>query len=280
MVPNSICWNITSRCNDDCAFCYRELDCKELPFEEQKTVIDQVARSGVRKLTFAGGEPLLVPKIHELITYGKQKGLMVSLTTNAVLLENRVEECRFLFQTLDWLTLSLDGPDERVQAEMGRAPKQVERVKTVLGYAMKGSERKCRIKINTVVSRVNQKAMIAMADLIKTYPVDRWKLFQFTPVRGNAVRAQKRYQITDQEFRQVAADVQNQIGNKLILSLSDRVNIESAYFVIFPNGDIRISDQQDDRVVGNVLTDDIGEIWEGNAFKKGLHESRTLPVFA
>ena len=85
-IPNSTCWNITSRCNDKCQFCYREQNSKELSFEEQKRVIDKVVESGIRKLTFAGGEPLLIPHLKELVLYAKEKGLLVSMTSNCILM--------------------------------------------------------------------------------------------------------------------------------------------------------------------------------------------------
>lgn len=279
MAPNSVCWNITSRCNDNCAFCYREQNCRELPVQKQKEVIDKVAQAGIRKITFAGGEPLLLPQIHQLIMYARQKGLIVSLTTNGILLEGNESERRFFFRNLDWLTLSLDGSNEQVQSQMGRNTEHIRRVKSILELAAQDSKRTCRIKINTVVSRVNWNDMDQMAEFIKKYPVDRWKLFQFTPVRGNAVKYQEKYQITDETFQRIATDIQKRAGNKLIVSLSDHENIESAYFVIFPNGDIRISNLQNDRVVGNALTDNLEELWEHCGFKKDLHEKRTSQVF-
>lgn len=279
MVPNTVCWNITSKCNDRCAFCYREKNSCELDFESQKKVISKIADAGIKKLTFAGGEPLMVPGINDLILYAKEKGLFTSLTTNGILLEGREEECRFLFCHLDWLTLSLDGPVESVQSEMGRNPSHVKRVREILAMAREDMERRCRIKVNTVVSKVNQEHIAAMLELFREYPVERWKLFQFTPVRGDAVKYQERYEISDGEFRRVADDVRKKKGDApFILSLSDRKNIESAYFVVFPNGDIRISDNHNDRVIGNVLEDEIQDIWEHEGFKKELHEERTKCV--
>ena len=79
-MPNSVCWNITSRCNEKYKFCYRDRDSREVSFADKKKVIDRIAAAGIRKLTFAGGEPLLVENIRELILYAKSRGLMVSLT--------------------------------------------------------------------------------------------------------------------------------------------------------------------------------------------------------
>lgn len=279
MAPNSVCWNITSKCNDCCAFCYREKNSCELDFDEQKRVISKIADAGIKKLTFAGGEPLLVPGINDLILYAKEKGLLTSMTTNGILLEKKKEECSFLFRHLDWLTLSLDGPAEWIQSEMGRNSSHVKRVQAILAMACEDTERRCKIKVNTVVSKVNQRYIASMIELLMEYPVERWKLFQFTPVRGDAVKSQEKYEISDGEFQRIADEVRERTKDKpLILSISDQKNIESAYFVVFPNGDVRISDQHSDRVVGNVLKDEIQDIWENGGFKKELHEERTKCV--
>lgn len=63
-----------------------------------------------------------------------------------------------------------------------------------------------------------------------------------------------------------------------MLSISGRENIESAYFVIFPNGDIKISTDLKDVVLGNALTDDLKQIWIKGNYYRELHEERTKCV--
>ena len=64
-------------------------------------------------------------------------------------------------------------------------------------------------------------------------------------------------------------------GGKTIFSISDSNNIENAYFVIFPNGDIRISSDGEDHFLGNVLSRNIQKIWATGGYRKELHEMRT-----
>lgn len=59
------------------------------------------------------------------------------------------------------------------------------------------------------------------------------------------------------------------------LSISGRENIESAYFVIFPDGEIRISTGLKDSVVGNAIYDSLEEIWYHGSYMRKLHEERT-----
>lgn len=273
-MPNSACWNITQMCNDNCLFCYRDQTSQDLGVKDRKRVIDRIALSGIKKLTFAGGEPLLIPEIRALIEYAKNKGLIVSLTTNAILLDGEV--CDFCFNNLDWLTLSLDGATEEIQSKMTRNSNHFKRVHEVLENALQYENRRSKIKINTVVSRINVDSLFEIADLIKKYPVDRWKLFQFVPLRGNAKEFSEKFEITDEAFEQACGEVERYLSNKgPLLSISGRESIERAYFVIFPNADVKISHNLHDKVIGNVLVDDLMHIWDNKLFKKELHERRT-----
>lgn len=273
-MPNSVCWNITSRCNDNCLFCYRDRMSQELDFERQKKIIQKIAESGIRKVTFAGGEPLLVKKIKELILYAKQCGLIVSMTTNGILLDP--ERLEFFTENLDWITFSLDSAEEEIQSKMGRNSLHVERTHNLLEKIAEKGNKNCQIKINTVISCMNQKHITGIADLVMRYSVNRWKLFQFVPLRGSAQKYKERFYISDDCFLQVVNDVRQYMGEQAHrLTVSGRLNIESAYFVIFPNGDIKISIGLQDQIIGNAIKDDLRMIWHQGAYCRELHEERT-----
>lgn len=268
-IPNSVCWNITSRCNETCKFCYRETNMKDLTFEEQKKVIDILASVGILKLTFAGGEPLLIPRINDLILYAKSKGLVVSMTSNAILIDEK--QLNFLLENLDWLTLSLDGATDEIQTLMTRHSKHATKVREILEYASAYKKGKCRIKINTVVSKKNYKNVQDIADLVKKYNVTRWKLMQFTPLRSYAKEAQGEFEIRNDEF--VIA------YNKAKLAMGSKVNrveatcsddIEQETFTVFPNGDVRVAKNHQEKTIGNLLQDSTDKIWarDGREYKQ------------
>ncbi|NLO34008.1 MAG: hypothetical protein GX117_11780, partial [Candidatus Hydrogenedentes bacterium] len=56
---NTVCWEVSARCNDHCRFCYRNMISKELDAYEAFHVLDRLAEGGVRKISFTGGEALL-----------------------------------------------------------------------------------------------------------------------------------------------------------------------------------------------------------------------------
>lgn len=91
----SVTLEITARCNNDCAHCYINLPAddseaiaEELSTEEIKALIDESVSMGTLWFLITGGEPLLRKDFIEIYRYLKQKGLLVSLFTNATLLTN------------------------------------------------------------------------------------------------------------------------------------------------------------------------------------------------
>lgn len=273
-MPNSACWNITKICNDNCLFCYRDQESEELNLEDRIKVIEKVAESGIRKLTFAGGEPLMLTDIQELIQHAKCKDLLVSMTTNGILLKGNILD--FCLEKLDWLTLSLDGADEKAQVMMTRSEGHVKRILDILRYAESYDQKRCKIKINTVISSINKHQITDIADLLLSFHIDRWKLFQFVPLRGMAKKNDDAFYISDTCFYETISNINKYMeGRNLLISISDRENIESGHFVIFPNGDIKISKNLEDRVIGNVLIDDLYQLWKNDAYQKDIHEQRT-----
>lgn len=273
-VPNSICWNITCRCNEKCKFCFRETGLAELSHAEQLKVIDAIAASGIVKLTFAGGEPLLVSGIEDLILYAKSKGLMVSMTTNSTLINK--ERCDFLLENLDWLTLSLDGANDEIQSLMTRNGKHATKVKQILEYASSYENKRCRIKINTVVSNKNYKYIADIADIVRKYNVERWKLMQFTPLRSYAVASQAEFEISRENFTDAFQVAQNCLGNRQsIVGAHYCDDIEQAHFIALANGDVRIAHNHQEQILGNLLHDDISDIWMQGAYNRDRHNERT-----
>lgn len=87
---------LTFRCNLACIHCYvnlpaadREAKARELTTEEWFRVLDQCTDAGVLWLTFTGGEPLLRPDFCEIYEYAHDKGMVITVFTNATLITER-----------------------------------------------------------------------------------------------------------------------------------------------------------------------------------------------
>jgi len=83
---------LTARCNNNCRHCYINLPAndqaakaQELSLEEIEHIADQAVELGVVWVLLTGGEPLLRPDFAEIYLMLKRKGLLVSVFTNATL---------------------------------------------------------------------------------------------------------------------------------------------------------------------------------------------------
>jgi radical SAM protein with 4Fe4S-binding SPASM domain len=78
---------VTNRCNLSCSHCYRPgASGDDIPLDPYRKMVDELREMGGTGITLTGGEPLLHPRIRELLSYGGKHSAM-SLLTNGVLLD-------------------------------------------------------------------------------------------------------------------------------------------------------------------------------------------------
>lgn len=175
-------FHIVKPCNMKCKFCYETFnDMKviaQLPKEEAYVILDKLKESGLQKITFAGGEPLLYKWLYEVIVYAKQIGLTTSIITNGSLLTN--ESLDKYIGVLDWIGVSVDSIDPETNYLAGRVT-----IGSIINYydiCRRINERGFKLKINTVVHRFNQDENLQ--GFIEIVKPARWKIFDTLLVQG------------------------------------------------------------------------------------------------
>lgn len=98
-VPLSGTFELTPRCNFSCRMCYIHRTqndaaalAHERPAADWLRLAEACCRAGTLQLLLTGGEPLLHPDFREIYTGCKRLGLMLSVNTNASLLDARMIE--------------------------------------------------------------------------------------------------------------------------------------------------------------------------------------------
>lgn len=115
--PFFVGWNLTFRCNLDCAYCgTAAARGAELDTREVLEGLDALWRLGARWVTFGGGEPLLRNDIGEILQHARQKGYRTFLSTNGLLLPRKANEVRGIHH----VNLSLDGREDAHDSVRGR----------------------------------------------------------------------------------------------------------------------------------------------------------------
>jgi len=91
-VPHVVAWNLTRRCNLECAHCYiaagpHESATSELATAECLRIVDELlAVNPAPMLILSGGEPLLRDDLAEIAAYASRRGATVVVGTNGTLL--------------------------------------------------------------------------------------------------------------------------------------------------------------------------------------------------
>lgn len=83
---------LTDSCNMRCAFCgswNQHEVANALDIELVKDYLDSLIRNGYRYLSLSGGEPFLYSHLYEVIEYAHSKGLLINLTTNGLLIDEK-----------------------------------------------------------------------------------------------------------------------------------------------------------------------------------------------
>ncbi len=109
MNPKNLYIEPTNSCNKNCRYCARTRSQREIhfiDFETAKNIIDQVPQ-GINLSLTGNGEPLLHPRIYDLIKYATGKGHFVSLITNGTCLTKR-NSLRLLDSGLQNIKISFD----------------------------------------------------------------------------------------------------------------------------------------------------------------------------
>lgn len=249
MKKRSVCWNITSRCNENCKFCYRILTEKENNITKNKKILEILAKLSVNKISWTGGEALLYSNLIELLKISKSYGITNNLLTNGKLLSK--EKIVELEPYLEYITLSYDSNNSYINTIMGRGDKHGINVIESLDF-IKDNKIDIKVKINTLVSKINKDEINNIGKMLKKYNIERWKLFKFMPLRNCAISNSTSFEISNEEFNHIVSDVKKLYGEYVYIDKCNENKIQSNYLLINSVGDFIITENMKDKKIYNI----------------------------
>lgn len=108
---NTVSIETASRCNLKCKMCSHPTNERNSHFmgtDEFKTIIDRLLETKIRRVLFNMGEPLMNKDLFRMVTYAKDKGFFIYISTNGQLLSEKAIN-RVLDTGVDALKVSVEG---------------------------------------------------------------------------------------------------------------------------------------------------------------------------
>lgn len=245
-----LCWNITARCNENCKYCHRFLSPKDLTREENFKILNNIMTSGIKNVTFTGGEALLMPYLSELILFCSENDIKSKLITNGILFTDKF--FNQIKNSLNYLNLSLDSISKETNLLLGRGGEHFENVKKCLSLV---ANSQINLSINSVATKLNKNDLFELAKFLSDKNISEWRIFKFMPLREKAKVNEKEFEISQDEYEKLIKDLLN-ISNLNIVTRQVE-DFEKQYLLILANGDILVTKDGQDIVLGNALKDDL-----------------------
>ena len=176
-------WETTAGCNLSCVHCRRldvaqELMKNDLPTEQARAMIDDVANFAQCILVFSGGEPLMRPDVFELAVHARQRGLIIALATNGTMIDpamaGRIAEVGF-----HRVSISLDGADAATHDAFRQLPGSFEQA---LAGARHLHDAGVSTQINCTIAKHNADQLGDVLRLAESIHADAMHYFLLVPV--------------------------------------------------------------------------------------------------
>ncbi|MCX6709356.1 MAG: radical SAM protein [Candidatus Woesearchaeota archaeon] len=174
--PETLQISITHRCPLRCRMCSiaknpSKIE-EEMSTKEVKSLIEQAAQIGISELYLTGGEPFVRDDFIEIVNYAEAKGLITSVNTSGILINNDVAE-KIADSSLSYITFSIDGLEKIHDYIRGKgvfsnainAIREINRIKSE-----KGNE-KLHISLVSVIMNQNLDEVIPLIHFVENLGV-------------------------------------------------------------------------------------------------------------
>lgn len=257
-------YHLTEQCNYSCEFCFAKYEL-EGKFKSElhqnidltRLMLEDVFRHFSKsfksiRLNFAGGEPLLVANLVDIVDVSLSIGYEASIITNGSLIkENLISN---LFPKMSMVGISIDSFNSDTNRNIGRYTKSKYNNNT-RQFLKEIRKLPCKLKINTVVNRHNWQE--DMCRPINEINPDKWKIFRVLPIQPNTTG------ITDEQYRHFRETHEEKV--KTLVFTEDNNRMKESYIMIDPLGRFC---QNADNNKGYVYSDSILEQGTEKAFKQ------------
>lgn len=200
---------LTWQCNLRCTMCnvWRQSRENRLTIPIIRSLAEELAALGTRKIHLSGGEALLHPKIFQIIPLFAEQDMRVNLTSNGTSLTQETA-ARLVESGIRNVSVSLDGATPAVHDALrgkGNWKRTLRGIRN-LRRAAKHARRKAHIRINTVITRRNYQDLANLPEIAHHAGADRLTLIPVDDPSGRFRLNKSRIREYNEEVAPFLAD--------------------------------------------------------------------------
>lgn len=268
--PISLCYQISKYCNYSCGHCLsssgKHAD-RGPPTEVAFSIIDEISRSGVKRVNITGGEPFLRGDLPEICKHASSSGLDVVITTNGSIINKKFIEN--ISRCVKFVQISVDGPKQLNDKlrHPGSFDRAIETIKLMKALGLE-------VRINCTLQRQNSNVVDFIVELAGTLGVNA-VYFIVICAQGRAS--------ADRDLFCFETSYEEKINKRIkSMALVDSLDVKVLDFrryahscvLVDPNGEL-ISQgwaEEDCISAGNIVRDGLQKCWaKNNTFDHLLH---------
>lgn len=181
--PSRVDVNPTASCQLSCPMCigpdHNLTD--EIDTVGWRGIIKFFSDRGTKRITFTGGEPLMRQDIDILLAFAKSCGMLVTLSTNALSLEEHIDAVAAF---VDEVGIPIDGSTKEINGIL-RVGNDQQFEAAVSGiWLVRNANPNIEITVRTVATTANLDDFSKIGQLLSVLPIDRWKIYELIPANG------------------------------------------------------------------------------------------------
>lgn len=269
--PLKISMNLTKKCNLRCIQCFSDsgnLKDKELTTKDMYNLFDSMVENGTFFICLGGGEPFTRTDLFDILEYGKEKQLAVSIVTNGLLLTKEIIE-RLNNLDVDYLWVSYEGMKDNHEKLRGKGTFD----KTINALKLLKEYYKGRTALRMSINKYNIDEVGDLLEIAEKYDID---LVRYTPLLSFGRAVGKDLTINQDEYIRFLDNMKKIKSNKVEIVYP---NMPNNKFWIGTNGfgchcgkeAVWIDEIGNyspcifwgsDFNIGNIKNDDYSELWE------------------
>jgi len=279
-------FEITTRCNLDCIYCYnvwKQNDAcpqKDLTLAEVKTIIANISKSvSFRGVTLAGGEPLLNKEIYQIASFLKSEGIKTVVTSNGILLNE--DNIRYLIDCgVGHFEVSMPSVDNIIYEKLCHS----DVMKKVRAAIINIKKYDVKLTVSSVITKYNLNDVYDIIELSAVFGADYFAFNRFVS-GGRGLEFKNELSLNHEQLMQAlgeanrAAKVFNfpvvvaipvehcVVDTSLFKNLNFGTCVCGDYkWVIGPDGNLRTC-EQNPTVIGCLFKNDFDTLSQQNAVK-------------